>query len=344
MDDYPAYSLDHSVPLLLTFGLPSSSKEDSTLEVALKEEAILIRSELPVVESEQASALSRYIREGDASGLPWNGRDDTRRYKFRLKSAGRTYLLPPRRSSLPENFEAPQSPIALHSPFSPLSPSCHLYPDGIIDPRWLQKHQDLVPSVLLSFYTLASEPTLATLNDNKVKTDINGIRNALLQSGYKTRIAVAILIEQSSPSTEGVQERLDNIRKGCGLEPKAFFSVPSHASQEELERIADNAMVTLYAQAVEYYRDLGRHARKKRGRGFAPQPTVPPTSGTSQTLTLPGWNMRYDFKSAIFAEFRQEMDAALRSFEQAYECPGYNTKLESAMERSSASGRCHRHS
>ncbi len=173
--------------------------------------------------------------------------------------------------------------------------------------------------MFLCFYSLTSDPTLATLHDNKIKSDINNMKSAIAQSGYKCRLSVVIIPDQPTPSAEGVQERLENIRRGCGLEPKAFFSVPSQGSQEELERIADNMLVTVYAQAVEYYRDLGRHSRKKRGRGFAPQPTVPPTSGTSQTLSLSGWTVRYDFKSGIFAEFRQEMDTALRSFELAYE-------------------------
>lgn len=231
----------------------------------------------------------------------------------------KSYLLPSRRARLPENFDPPESPPILHSPFSPLSPACHLYPDGLVDIRWLKKHQELIPSVFVYLYSLTTDPTLSTLHDNKIKTDIGGIRNALLQSGYKSRLAVIILVDQTSPSAEGVQERLDNIRKGAGLDPKSFFSIPTHSSQEDLERTSDNALVTIYGQALEYYRDLGRHARKKRGRGVVPQPTVPPTSGTSQTLSLFGWNVRYDFKSAIFAEYRQEMDVALRSYEQAYE-------------------------
>jgi len=200
-----------------------------------------------------------------------------------------------------------------------LSPSCRLYPDGIIDAGWLQKHQELVPSVVLCFYSLTSDPTLATLHDNQIKTDISNLKNAILQSGYKSRVSVVLLPDESKSSIDGAQERIDNIRKGCGLDPKMMFFVPHQKTREELERAVDNALTTVYTQAVEYYRDLGRHCRKKRGRGFAPQPTVPPTSGTSQTLSLPGWNVRYDFKSAVFAEFRQEMEVALRSYDQAYE-------------------------
>jgi trafficking protein particle complex subunit 11 len=163
---------------------------------------------------------------------------------------------------------------------------------------------------------------LATLHDNQLKTDINNIRNALLKSGYRTKLAIALVGDSiTSPLSiaEGVQERVENIRRGTGIDGKTFFYLAPQDSDEELKRVADTVLTALFLQSVEYYRDLGRHARKKRGRGLAPQPTVPPTSGTSQTLSLQGWNVRYDFKAAVFAEFRQEMDAALRSYEQAYE-------------------------
>lgn len=119
---------------------------------------------------------------------------------------------------------------------------------------------------------------------------------------------------------EVFQERLENIRRGTGLDPKtSLFVVPTQRSEAELESALDSVLSALFAQATEYYRDLGRHSRKKKGRGVAPQPTIPPTTGTSHTLSLQGWNVRYDFKAGVFAEFRQEMDVALRSYEQAYE-------------------------
>ncbi|KAL2133719.1 hypothetical protein VTI74DRAFT_1845 [Chaetomium olivicolor] len=324
MDEYPPGSLDHSVPFLLTLGTRTGTTYDPGLGAALKEQAVLVRSDLPPLDSDQAHALLRYIQDRDASQLPCNGREEnTRKYRFRIRTAERSLLLPPRRARLPEGIEAPApSPsTVLHSPYSPLSPISPLYPDGLIDTQWIRKHQDLVPSILLCFYNLVSDPTLATLCDNQIKTDVNNVRALLSQSGYKTRLAVVLLSDHvsSSSSVEGVQERLEVIRRGCQLDSKALFLVPSSDSQEELERVAENMLTTLYTVAVEYYRDLGRHSRKKRGRGVVPQPTVPPTSGTSQTLSLAGWNVRYDFKSAIFAEYRLEMDVALRSYEQGYE-------------------------
>lgn len=209
----------------------------------------------------------------------------------------------------------------LHSPFSPLSPVSAIYPDGLIDAQWVKKHQELVPSIFLCLYSLTNDPTSTTLHDNHLKADINTLKAALARSGYKTRLAVLLLGDSDAPPviTDAIAERLENIRKGTALDPKSIFYIPPQESPAELKRVFNNILGVLYTTSIEYYRDLGRHARKKRSRGYAPQPTVPPTSGTSQTLSLQGWNFRYDLKSAVFAEFRQEIDAALRSFEQAYE-------------------------
>lgn len=210
----------------------------------------------------------------------------------------------------------------LHSPFSPLSPVSSLYHDGLIDEQWIKKHQYLVPSIFVSFYTLTGDPNSMTLEDNRLKTDLNTIKTALTRSGYKTRLAIIILGDSSFGSmqiSDSINERLENIRKGAALDPKSIFYIPPQESPNELKGVVDNIFSVLYNTCVEYYRDLGRHARKKRARGVAPPPTVPPTSGTSHTLTLPDWNFRYDFKAGVLAEFRQESDAAIRSFEQAYE-------------------------
>ena len=178
-----------------------------------------------------------------------------------------------------------------------------------------------MPSVFLCFYTLTTDPTTATLQDNKIKSDINAFRTAVQQSGYRSRVAVGIFVPATSDGD--AQERLENIRKGSGCEAKHFFAIPvssaAGAPVDELHRVAENMLTNVYTVAMDYYRELGRHTRKKRGRGSAPQPSVPPTSGTSQTLSLAGWHIRYDVKAAVLAEFRQETDAALRLLDQAYE-------------------------
>ncbi|KAK8069724.1 trafficking protein particle complex subunit 12 [Apiospora phragmitis] len=320
MDDYPAGSLDHNAPLLVVSGLGTGATKPLLADPDLKERGTLIRSELPLIDGREAKAILHCIQEADATSWPWNPTETTKKYRFKIKTIGREFLLPPRRARLPEDYEAPLSPPVLHSPFSPLSPGSTLYPDGLIDARWLAKHQEFIPSICLSFYSLTSDPSLATLNDNQLKTDINAVKHALSQSGHKTRLAVVILSDQAPGAMEPFQERLENIRRSTGLDPKtSLFVLPTKRSEAELEVAADSVLSSVFMQATEYYRDLSRRTRKKRGRGVAPQPTIPPTSGTSHTLSLQGWNVRYDFKAAVFAEFRQDMEAALRSYEQAYE-------------------------
>ncbi|KAM0542465.1 hypothetical protein ACHAPJ_012775 [Fusarium lateritium] len=321
MDGYPTGSLDHNVPLLVAAGLNSETNE-LPLSAELKDQSILLRSEIPPIEGKEVEVLAQYFKDIDASAKSWSVFERNEQYRFRIRATGRSFLLPPRRARLPEGIEPLSEHPTLHSPFSPLSPVSTLYPDGLIDAQWVKKHQDLVPSVYLCFYTLTSDPNSTTLQDNHIKSDINNLKSALLRSGYKTRLAIVLLAEgEGGPLSlaEGIQERLENIRRGTALDPKSVFYIPAQDSQDDLKQVVDNILSVLYTSAVEYYRDLGRHARKKRSRGIAPQPTVPPTTGTSQTLSLPDWNFRYDFKSAVFAEFRQETDAALRFFEQAYE-------------------------
>ncbi|PTB68916.1 hypothetical protein BBK36DRAFT_1166792 [Trichoderma citrinoviride] len=325
MDGYPLGSLDHNVPLLVVSGLSSGqdqAEQPPKAKGKANGEGVLLRSDLPPLEGKEASFLEAYFERVNERGKSWTVVTREEPYRVRIKTVGRSFTLPPRRATLPETIEPlPTAPV-LHSPFSPLSPSSALYPDGLMNAQWIRKHQEEVPSVFVCFHTLTSDPKTATLQDNRLKADLNGIRATLVESGYKTRLVVIILGDQEARNNltaEMIQDRLEYIRRGTGLDPKSIFYIPSQETQSELKRVMDSILTLLYNTAIEYYRDLGRHARKKRSRGIVPQPTLPPTSGTSQTLALPDWNFRYDFKSAIFAEFRQEIDAAVRSFEQAYE-------------------------
>src|SRR4051794_12774397 len=91
MDEYPKGSLDASIPLLLALGVAAAADHGAELGAALKEQAVLIRSEVSPLKSEQARGLLRYIQEHDATRLP-GGRRDTAtgaRYRFRVRTAER---------------------------------------------------------------------------------------------------------------------------------------------------------------------------------------------------------------------------------------------------------------
>ncbi|CAI4217514.1 unnamed protein product [Parascedosporium putredinis] len=220
-----------------------------------------------------------------------HGHSGTRSVRTDFESSLSAGLIPFHLEKLPSQrtSKCPR-PASSCTPLSPLSPSSTLYPDGLINTDWLQKHQERVPSVYLCFYTLTSDQGRATLLDNQLKTDINAIKAEIAKSGYKTKLAVALMSETAplpQSLTQSIQERLENIRKGTGLDTgRSIFYIAPRESPEELTQAADTILTALYPQSIEYYRDLG---------------------------------LRYDFKSGVFAEFRQEAEAAMRAYEQAYD-------------------------
>ncbi|KAL3420764.1 hypothetical protein PVAG01_07209 [Phlyctema vagabunda] len=323
MDGYDPDFVTHNLPLLVISGL---GPEPKPISKAVKEWAggPQIKSEIPPVQTEDALVLLKHFEASDGSGSSWNGREENSRNKFRVKVVGRGYSLPPRHilesSNTLERSHGNNSAgrTVLHSPLSPLSPGSRVFPDGLVDSKWVQKHQEIIPSAYISFYTLSAEPGLASYHDNHLKSDINDIKGVLSQSGYKTRHIVVLLSELKVQAD--VEERLASIRKATGLDPKfSLFFLPPQSSAVELQAFVETVLSTTYPLSIEYYRDLSKHSRRKRNRGVVPPPTAPPTSGTSQTLTSQGWNVRYDFKLGVFAEFRQEIDAAIRSYESGYE-------------------------
>ena len=235
------------------------------------------------------------------------------------------YTLPPRKAPPPphsprlsavESNGSPPPPLVLHSPLSPLTPSSPLYPDGIASPLWITKHQSRLPCAFLVFFPLVSDQNTSSLQDNKLKSEINSVRSVLFSATYKTRLVV-IFVGDGTIDVADLEERLVTIRRATGLDIKSIYYLAFDSSPQQVTTFVKTVLLSLHPICVEYYRDLSKHARRKRNRSAIPQPTVYP--GTSNILSVRGWNVRYEFKLGVFAEFRQEMEAACRNFESAYE-------------------------
>ena len=154
--------------------------------------------------------------------------------------------------------------------------------------------------------------------DEQLKTDINAIRTSLTRSGFKTRFAAVLLSDCSILQAPELEERLTSIRRLTSLDSKTgLFFMPPMASLSEIATFVHSVMTTLQPLCVEYYRDLTKHARRKKARGGPPPSVSSPVGGASQSLSTPGWNVRYEVKQAVFAEFRQEMDVAERHYSAA---------------------------
>jgi trafficking protein particle complex subunit 11 len=185
-------------------------------------------------------------------------------------------------------------------------------------PLWFVKHQILLPAALIVFFNFTSDSHRITLEDNKLKNEINALKTSLTNSGYKTRLGIVLVAETNDVDPDAA-ERIANLRRATGLDSKSLFHLPGYTTTAELRAFVGNILAALQPACIEYYRDLSKHARRKRSRGSTPPPTITPTAGTSQTLAAQGWTVRYETKLGYFAEFRQEMDAAGRSYETAYE-------------------------
>lgn len=239
-----------------------------------------------------------------------------------------TYTLPSHKAPAPllpafadddnHGAQGAMAPLILHSPISPLSPSSPIFPDGIITPIWATKHQKIVPAVFVNFFPLTVDFNSASLRDNQLKIEINSLRKDWAASGYKARFAVGLVFEDG-PAPEDANERVTGIRRATNMDAKSVFVLPPNATALEIRDFVKSLFTSLQGPSMDYYRDLSKHARRKRNRSVIPAPTAPPTNGTSMTLSSQGWNIRYEFKLGVFAEFRQEMEAAFRSYEIAYE-------------------------
>jgi hypothetical protein len=196
-------------------------------------------------------------------------------------------------------------------------------------PLWIAKHQSRLPAALICFFYLTSDPNTSSLRDNQLKSEINNIRSVLASTNYKTKLVVILLGENGTVAAQDLDERIGVLRRAAGLDAKTLFFLQDIASPTEIVEFTGMVLASLSSFCIEYYRDLSKHARRKRSRSSVPLPTVPPTSGTSQVLPSQGWNVRYEFKLGVFAEFRQEMDAAGRNYEGAYEALFVPELLES---------------
>ncbi|KAF1814374.1 hypothetical protein P152DRAFT_269043 [Eremomyces bilateralis CBS 781.70] len=329
MDAFPESYAAHNIPLVVLSGikLPSHGARPA------KEERGELGSQFGSLDGDGAAQLLNEFLSCDGTSTAWNGRNARSKgalLPLKIQAIGPTFKFPPKKAAPPTNqpgleafgsaSDSHDHTLVLHSPISPLSPNSPLYPDGLMTPLWTSKHQDSVPAVFVSCFAFESNPSTNSLHDNQLKSEINRIKGALAKSEYRTRYAVVLLGGKSVQGSADVDERMSNIRRATGLDAKSsLFFVPAGVSAQERPSLVVSILSAISPLCIEYYRDLTKHSRRKKGRGTIPSPTLPPTLGTSQALPAIGWNVRYEFKLGVFAEFRQEMDAASRHYISAIE-------------------------
>lgn len=261
----------------------------------------------------------------------------------------------PRKAKPQSDSTASSSATSLHSPISPLSPGSPLHPDGIMNPVFIKKHRDMLPSVFVLVLrlwepppqppTTEGAPSSAAAEertqDQQLVQDIVDRKRQTAERGIK--LAVVLLVSQqlydtSNATTGDLDYRLGLIRRASGLDSRgSLFVVTSGLPMPQIHAFVASLKSQLFEAAVDYYREHGRRARRKRGRVgtismSSARPLTAASSGATATasrtassgvvpaapLGPPGWTVRYDYKLAVFAECRQELPVALKHYEDAY--------------------------
>ncbi|EWC43972.1 hypothetical protein DRE_01324 [Drechslerella stenobrocha 248] len=340
MEAYPPEYFTTPLPLLIVAGLGSPESHTALPPYPLLENATLISCDEPLVTSPVGETLLQCFLKSSADptwkGTVKRGGRPPNSSTFRVAAVGRNFALPPRKANPPfsdgsvspiPELMAPKTPTSsgfprrpLHSPISPLTPESPLYPDGVFSHIWLRKHLYLQPCAFLSFHELAVVPSdQEDAADRALSTSINEMKKVFIADPRKIKFAVVLIVQKPLLEAPSLESRLALVRRLTGLDTKnSLFFLPVRASDAELQQMAKSVQLALAPSAIDFYRELSKHARRKRSRSSIPAATLPPSS-MSQTLSNTGWTVRYEIKLALFGEFRGEMDVAARHYETAYE-------------------------
>ncbi|GAA5993976.1 hypothetical protein JCM5350_003513 [Sporobolomyces pararoseus] len=312
MESYPTEFTFHPSPLLFVAGLNPPSSNGTPQDAA---------------PTDPFEILTASLRKTFASRKGFQLWDNSRgqNQDFHTLLVDKSVRFPPLKarptsSSAPSSTApAPQPPTALHSPISPLTPTSPLYPDGIIAPIWIRKHRELIPSVFILVLRLFESPSsgggpvnLEEREEEERQHDAQLIREIIdrkrstLERGIK--LAVVLLCSRELLDDPSLDLRLSLIRRQSGLDSRASLFVISPVPQSEVNNFVASIRSELWPAAIDYYREHARRVRRKRAR-------QPAKGGLSER----GWNVRYDYKLALFAEMREESEVALKHYEDCYE-------------------------
>ncbi|BGP28998.1 hypothetical protein JCM10296v2_000734 [Rhodotorula toruloides] len=329
MESYPSEFIGHAYPLLLVAGLapPAPPQGQSPVPDADPMQLGQPSAPAPAASSDPFVILRAALRKTLASrkAFPvWDPARGKGQNEFHAILVDKNIRFPPLKARpAPPNAQQPPQPTqTLHSPISPLTPTSPLYPDGIIAPIWIRKHRELVPAVFVLVLRLFEHPPGSNVDpttreeeererDAGLVQEIVDRKRTTYERGIK--LAVVLLCSRELLDDPSLDIRLSLIRRQSGLDTRASLFVISPVPQSEVNNFVQSLRAELYPAAIDYYREHGRRVRRKRARigGNA-------ASAVKGALSERGWNVRYDYKLAVFAELRNEVEVALKHFEDCY--------------------------
>ncbi|KAK9768173.1 hypothetical protein K7432_001417 [Basidiobolus ranarum] len=328
MDSFPSEFTHHLLPVMAVSGLSSPCAEtgNNTPEAFLSSNNFnrflparqtFYKNLISLLKAKTTTNIWEANPMGNGTSL------------FQIQFVSKDFQLPVKRNK--------NSGGGFHSPLSPLSQSSPLYPDGIMSPMWIRKQKDTKPGVLVMFSEL---PALNDNNEQKVVGPLAAVsvlereKDATLISEIVehrknsqeagSKFAVVLMLRAHDAENPNIEDRITSIRRASGLDQRNSFFVLPPLGPSELQEFINNFQRSLYEPAINFYREQGKHMKKKRSRIPMPQPPKSPVMNPNpeKPSELPlsnlGWLVRYDFKMATFAEFRQDPESALKYYESSY--------------------------
>ncbi|KAK9461856.1 Gryzun, putative trafficking through golgi-domain-containing protein [Lipomyces oligophaga] len=322
MDLYPIEYMCHNLPLMTISGLVSP-RQLSANRINTS------GADIPVVVDEAfpyASELLHAFSDGSDGSIWDTSAERSEKYRqqpiFRVVAVKREYQFPLKKASP----LSPRSTISvsstssktagLHSPLSPLSPESPLYPDGFITQFWLRKYREQLPSVFVGFYeiyTQTEDVQIKIAKDSELIKELSDQKKLFYDRGVK--FSVVIVSRKTILQSIDLNDRIAYLRKNTGLDARSglFFLPPS--SVVEINVFAKEVKAATYSAAIDFYNNLLKHARRKKGHNGTSLVSVP----GAPVLSSQGWNVRYEFKQAVFAEYRQDIELAIKLYGVVYE-------------------------
>lgn len=152
----------------------------------------------------------------------------------------------------------------------------------------------------LSSNPLGGQTPLQEELDGELIREVVERKRSTLERGIK--LAVILLCSRQLLDDPSLDTRLSHIRRQSGLDSRASLFVLSPVPQTEVANFVTSFKGELWSSCLDYYREHGRRVRRKRAR----------IGGVKGKLSDKGWNVRYDWKMAVFAEIRGELEVALK--------------------------------
>eukprot|EP00250_Pteridium_aquilinum_P016026 c22902_g1_i1 orf=394-4026(-) len=171
-------------------------------------------------------------------------------------------------------------------------------PVGIFKIDWLRKHRTRVPAaliVLLGRDEVYGDPAQWL----QVCTHLDNIKNVL--RGRNTKLVI-VIVQPTLLSGDVVEERMMTLRKRAEVDAKYFLTFISQESSE-LKRSLARLGNILGELMTLFYKEEGRRMKLRLEKKLF----------SSTELSV-----RYNFKVAVYAEFRRDWVEALKYYESAY--------------------------